>query len=253
MSWIWKEQKQFSFDVFLDQSSWICKIFLSEDTKILHCIISFYTYSRLSLVAFCHQPHPKTKEPWFPSWVRNCTGIDGKQTTRSFWLQDHAFGRYLWISWKILDGRVELEIHGSFFDATSLIKRSDVEIFETSKALGCLPSCQVNMCHTRTEALKQFQLISDVSNFTCLNAASIRMLEIGNLTRLHPWCNLFQLDFKQKKCRPFLLKLRPWLRYGTQPLSKLASRWNFETPNSGQPLSMHQDILNYHPVEGHVR
>ena len=67
------------------------------------------------------------------------------------------------------------------------------------------------MCHTRTVALKQFQLISDVSNFTCLisvdclsgpylsNAASIRMLEIGNLPHLHPWCNLFQLDFKHEK------------------------------------------------------
>lgn len=170
MPWIWKEQKQISFDVFLDQSWWVCKIFLSKDTKILHCIMSFYTYYRLSLVAFCHQPHTKTKEPWFPSWVGNCTGIDGKQTTRSFWLQDpDAFGRYLWISWKILeDGHVGLEICGSFFDATSLIKRSGVEIFETSKALGCLPSCHVNMCHTRTVALKQFQLISDASNFTCL-------------------------------------------------------------------------------------
>ena len=111
------------------------------------------------------------------------TGIDGKQTTRSFQPQDpDALGRYLWISWKILEGHVGLEVRGYLFDATSLIKRSDVAIFETSKALGCLPSCHINMCHTRTEALKQFQLISDVSNFTCLNAASIRMLEIGNLT-----------------------------------------------------------------------
>ena len=46
---------------------------------------------------------------------------------------------------------------------------------------------------------------SRVSKVGCLsgpylsNAASIRMLEIGNLTHLHPWCNLFQLDFKHEK------------------------------------------------------
>ena len=204
MSWNWKEQNQTSFDVFLDQSWWICKIFLSEDTKILHCIISFYTYG-LSLVAFCHQPHPNTKEPGFPWWVRNCTGIDGKPNHTRFstfgsisldFLKD--FGRPCWTR--------NLWI---FFWCN--ISNQKERCGNLRNLKGIWMSCSSSFRMSQT---------SRVSKVDCLpgpylsNAASIQMLEIGNLTHLHPWSNLFQLDFKHEKCRPFLLTLRAWLRYG---------------------------------------